>query len=85
MTVSLVKYLRLFLKRTREELKQLDQKTRKYPRDDVDRLYVSRKEERRRLTSIKDSVDTTTQRLHRKAWRKTDHSYQKQYWQHEEQ
>ena len=41
-----------FLKLTRDELKQMDQRTRKlttmhkvlHPRDDVDRLYVSRKE-----------------------------------------
>ena len=30
-------------------------------------------------------IDTTTRRLHRKARWKTDHSYQKQYWQHEKQ
>ena len=30
-----------------------------HPRDDVDRLYVSRKEEGRGLASIEDSVDTT--------------------------
>ena len=28
-----------------------------HPRDDVDRLYVSRKEGRRGLVSIEDSVD----------------------------
>ena len=28
-----------------------------HPRDDVDRLYASRKEGGRRLTSIEDSVD----------------------------
>ena len=33
------------------------------PRDDVDRLYVSRKEEGRRLASIEDSVDASIQRL----------------------
>ena len=32
-------------------------------RDDVDRLYVSRKEERRGLASIEDSVDASIQRL----------------------
>ena len=49
----------------------MDQRTRKlmtmlkalHPRDDVDRLYVSRKEGGRGLTSIEDSVDTSTQRL----------------------
>ena len=34
-----------------------------YPRDDVDRLYVSRKEGGRGLASIEDSVDTSIQRL----------------------
>ena len=52
-TVLLVIYSGPFLKWTRDELKQMDQRTRKlmtmnkasHPRDDVDRLYVSRKEE----------------------------------------
>ena len=34
-----------------------------HPRDDTDRLYVSRKEEGRGLSSIKYSVDTSIQRL----------------------
>ena len=34
-----------------------------YPRDDVDRLYVPRKEGGRGLASIEDSVDTSIQRL----------------------
>ena len=34
-----------------------------HPRDDVDRLYVSRKEGGRGLASIKDSVDSSIQRL----------------------
>ena len=34
-----------------------------HPRDDVDRLYVSRKEGGRGLASIEDSVDALTQRL----------------------
>ena len=33
------------------------------PRDDVERLYVSRKEGRRGLASIEDSVDALIQRL----------------------
>ena len=32
-------------------------------RDDIDRLYVSRKEGRRGFTNIKDSVDTSIQEL----------------------
>ena len=34
-----------------------------HPRDNVDRLYVSRKEGRRGLASIEDSVDTSIQQL----------------------
>ena len=34
-----------------------------YPRDDVDRLYVSRKERRRGFARIEDSVDASIQRL----------------------
>ena len=55
----------------RDELKQMDQRTRKlmtmlralHPRDDVDRLYVSRKEGGSGLASIEDSVDASIQRL----------------------
>ena len=34
-----------------------------HPRDDVDRLYVSRKQKGRGLASIEDSVDASIQRL----------------------
>ena len=34
-----------------------------HPRDDVDRLYVSRKEGGRGLISLEDSVDASIQRL----------------------
>ena len=34
-----------------------------HPRDDVDRLYVSRKGEEKGLASIKASVDASTQQL----------------------
>ena len=69
--VSLVRYSGLFLKWTRKEHKQMDQRTRKlipmhkalHPRYDVDRLYVSRKEGGRGLASIEDSVDASIQRL----------------------
>ena len=69
--VPLVRYSGPFLKWTREELKQMDQRTRKlitmhkalYPRDDIDRLYVSRKEGDRGLASIEDTVDASIQRL----------------------
>ena len=69
--VPLIRYSGPFLKWTQEELKKMDQRTRKlmtmnkalHPRDDVDRLYVSRKEGGRGLTSIEDSVDTSIHRL----------------------
>ena len=49
----------------------MDQRTTKvmtmhkalHPRDDVDRLYVSRKEGRRGLAGIEDSVDASMQQL----------------------
>ena len=49
----------------------MDQRTREYitinsafhPRDDVDRLYVSRKEGEWGFASIQDNVDTAIQRL----------------------
>ena len=68
---SLVRYSGSFLKWTRDELKQMDQRTKilmtmhkaLHPRDEVDRLYVSRKEGGRGLASIEDSVDASIQRL----------------------
>ena len=58
--VALVRYSGPFSKWTREELKQMDQRTKEimtmhrvlHPRDDIDRLYVSRKERGRGLASI---------------------------------
>ena len=69
--VPLVRYSGPFLKWTREELKQMDQRTRElmtmhkalHPRDDIDWLYVFRKEGGRGLASIEDTVDTSIQRL----------------------
>ena len=69
--VPLVRYLGPFLKWTREELRQMDQRTRKlmtmhkalHLKDNVDRLYVPRKGGGRRLASIEDSIDTSIQRL----------------------
>ena len=69
--VPLVRYSGPFLKWTRDELKQLDQRTRKlmtmhkalHPRDNADRLYVSRKEGGRGLACIEDSDDVSIQRL----------------------
>ena len=53
------------------EIQQMDQRTRKlirmnealHPKDDMDSLYVSRKEGRRRLARIPDSVDASIQKL----------------------
>ena len=68
----------------------MDQRTRKlmtmhkalHPRDDVDRLYVSRKEGGWRLASIEDSVDASIRRLE-DYMEKHDReliSHQKRYW-----
>ena len=69
--VLLVRYCGPFLKGRREELKQMEQGTRKltklhrdlHPRDDVDKLQASRKEGGKVLTSIQDSVDAPIQQL----------------------
>ena len=69
--VSVVRYSGPFLQWTREKHKQMDQRTRKlmtmhkalHTRDDVHRLYVSRKQGGRRLASIEDTVDVSIQRL----------------------
>ena len=69
--VSLVRYSGPFLKWTRNEHKQMDQRTIKlmtmhkalYPGNDLDRLYVSRKEGGRGLASIEDNVDASIRRL----------------------
>ena len=70
-TILLVRQSGSFLKRTRQVLKQMDLRTRKlktmhkalYPRDDVDRRYVSRKERGRGLTGTEDSVEASIQRF----------------------
>ena len=69
--VPLVRYSRTFLKWTREKVLKMDQRTRKlmtmrkalHPSDDIDSLYVSRKEGVRGLTNIEDSVDASIQQL----------------------
>ena len=69
--VPLVRSSVLFLKWTRDELKQMDQRTRRlltmhkalHPRDDVDRLYISRKEGGRGLASTEDNVEASIRRL----------------------
>ena len=67
--VLFVRYSGPFWKWTWEELKQMDQRTRKlmrmhkalHPRDKRDRLYMSRKKGGRGLSSIQDSVDVSIQ------------------------
>ena len=66
--IRLVKYSGPFLKWTREELKQMDPRTRKlmtmhkalHPRDDIDRLYVTKKkkkkEEEEDLLAVKKAL-----------------------------
>ena len=69
--VPLVKYSGPFLKWTREKPQLMDQRTRKLmiihealnPRDDIDRLYVSRKEGESGLASIEIRFDALIQRL----------------------
>ena len=69
--VTLFRYSRYFLKLTKEKLKKMEQRTRKlmtvhkalHPRDDVDRLYESRKKWGRGHARMEDSVDASIQRL----------------------
>ena len=87
--VPRVRYSGPFLKWTREELKQMEQRTRKlmtmhkalHPRDDVDRLYVSRKQGGRGLASWR--IHTTARRLHRKTRMMTNYNHQSRYGQHD--
>ena len=69
--VPLVRYSRSFLKWIREEPQQMNQRTRKlvmmhkalHPKDDIDRLYVSRKEGGRGLSSSGDSINASIRQL----------------------
>ena len=91
--MPLVRYSGPFLKWTREELEQIDQRTRKlmtmhnalHPRDDVDRLYVSRKEVEEDLLASKTplKIHTTSRRLHRKTRTRTNYNHQNRYGQHD--
>ena len=87
--VPLIRYSRPFLKCTRDELRQMDQRTRKlmtihkalHPRDDI----CIKKRGRKRTCQHRRQcwrIHTMTRRLHRKTWRRTDNGHQKQYWQH---
>ena len=59
-----------------------------YPRDNIDRQYVSRKEEESGQTSTEDSIDISiledTRRSNKKERRKTDYSYWKKHKQHKD-
>ena len=61
--VPLLRYSGPFLKWTGEERQQMDQRTRKlmtlHHRDNIEKLYMSRKEGGRGLDSIEFSVDTS--------------------------
>ena len=64
--VSLVRFSGSFVKWTREEangLKKKEMHMALHPGDDVDKLYVLKKEEGRGLASIEGSVGTSIQRL----------------------
>ena len=59
-----------------------------YMRDDIDRLFVSRKEERKGLISIEDSIDESIRGLEnyvKREQKKTNFSDQKQHRQHNDQ
>ena len=84
--VHLIRFSEPFLKWTRDELKQMDQRTRKlmtmhkalHPRDDVDRLYVPRGRKRtRRHRRQRWRIDTTARRLNIKIRTRTNYSHQK--------
>ena len=84
--VPLVRYSGPFLKLTRDEIKYMDKRTKKiktiHLRDDVDRLYVLRKEGGRGLTSTEGSVDAPKRRIEdyiEKKERRTDYSHQNRY------
>ena len=64
LAISLLRYSAAFLDWTKEELKQLDRRTRKllkmhkglHPKSNVNRLYISRKEGGRGLLNVEDTV-----------------------------
>ena len=88
--VPLVRYSGPFLKWTRDELKQMDQRTRKlmtlhkalHPRDDVDRLCFKKRGRKRTCQHWRQRwrIDIKTRRLYTKIRTKTHYSHQKRYW-----
>ena len=94
-TRPFLKWTRPFLKWTWEKLKQMDLRTRKlmtmhqalHPRDDVDRLYLSRKEGGGGLASTENCVVASIERLKdyiQKCWERLI-TATKKYWQHDDQ
>ena len=83
--IYLVRYSGPVLEWTREELKQMDQRTSKlmtmpkaiHPRDNVYRLYVSRNKGIRRLAGIDRSIQRLEDYFEKR--------HQKRYWQHKDQ
>ena len=67
--VVLIRYSGSFLKWTRKELQQRDQRTRKpmhkalHSRVDIDKIYVSRKDGRKGLVNIEDNMDASIRPL----------------------
>ena len=70
--VSLFRYSAAFMARKKEEISEIDRRTRKlltlrkahHPKDDVQRLYIKRKEGGRGLISIEECVEDATAGLH---------------------
>ena len=88
--VPFVRYSGPFLKWTRDALKQMDQRKRKLmtmnkplqPRDDVDRLYILRKEGIEDLPTLKTALThryNDSKTIYKTRWW-THHSPQKRYW-----
>ena len=85
--VPLIIYSGHFLIWTRDELKQMDQRTRKlmtmhkalHPRYDVDRICTKKRGRKRTRLHRRQHwrIDTTARRLHRKTRTKTNYSHQK--------
>ena len=87
--VLLVRYSGPFLKWTRDEHKQMDQRTRKLMTMHKRRRWQTKcikKRGRRRTCQHRRQywrIDTTTRRLHRKPRTRNNYSHQKQYWHHD--
>ena len=91
--VPLIRYSGLFLKWTRDELKQMDQRTRKlmtmhkalHPRDDVDSICIKKTGRKRTCQHRRNRwcIHTTARRLHRKIRTGTNYNHQKRYRQHD--